>query len=155
MLDSLHVAVLMFSTAVGVDLGTTFSVVGVNINGKVVIIEDKEGHKIFPSIVSYQDDGPHTGYGALPFLSSHPTKTIFNAKRFIGKRFDTDELTLGVGIKLNILDCSIDDEDVSAYAAAHPFKVVENSGSEFGKVAFQARQDLIVTPEQVGAQVIQ
>jgi molecular chaperone DnaK (HSP70) len=44
-------------SAVGVDLGTTFSVVGVNKNGKVVIIEDKAGHKIFPSIVSYLDNG--------------------------------------------------------------------------------------------------
>ncbi len=43
--------------AVGVDLGTTFSVVGVNIDGKVVIVNDKQGHNIFPSIVSYQDHG--------------------------------------------------------------------------------------------------
>jgi molecular chaperone DnaK (HSP70) len=43
--------------AVGIDLGTTFSVVGASINGKVVIMEDKSGHKIFPSIVSYQDNG--------------------------------------------------------------------------------------------------
>jgi molecular chaperone DnaK (HSP70) len=47
----------LISAAVGVDLGTTFSVVGVNKNGKVVIIEDKAGHKIFPSIVSYMDNG--------------------------------------------------------------------------------------------------
>lgn len=45
------------ATAVGIDLGTTFSVVGVNKNGKVIIIEDKEGHKIFPSIVSYLNNG--------------------------------------------------------------------------------------------------
>lgn len=46
--------------AVGIDLGTTFSVVGVNKNGKVIIIEDKAGHKIFPSIVSYLDNGGST-----------------------------------------------------------------------------------------------
>ncbi len=43
--------------AIGVDLGTTFSVVGINKNGKVIIIEDKFGHKIFPSVVSYKDNG--------------------------------------------------------------------------------------------------
>lgn len=46
-----------FFEAVGVDLGTTFSVVGASINGKVVIMQDQAGHKIFPSIVSYQDNG--------------------------------------------------------------------------------------------------
>jgi molecular chaperone DnaK (HSP70) len=40
-----------------VDLGTTFSVVGFNKDGKVIIVEDKAGHKIFPSIVSYLDNG--------------------------------------------------------------------------------------------------
>jgi molecular chaperone DnaK (HSP70) len=46
-----------FHSAIGVDLGTTFSVVGINKNGKVIIIEDKFGHKIFPSVVSYKDNG--------------------------------------------------------------------------------------------------
>jgi molecular chaperone DnaK (HSP70) len=40
-----------------VDLGTTFSVVGINVNGKVIIIDDKKGHRIFPSIVSYLENG--------------------------------------------------------------------------------------------------
>ena len=75
-------------TTVGVDLGTTFSVIGFSQNGKVVIIEDKEGHKIFPSIVSYQENGDIlAGYQAYPFTSLKPASTIFNAKRFIGKRY--------------------------------------------------------------------
>ena len=45
------------STAVGVDLGTTFSVVGIYKNGKVEIVTDKGNHQIFPSIVSYLDNG--------------------------------------------------------------------------------------------------
>lgn len=43
--------------AVGIDLGTTFSVVGFSKDGKVVIVQDKAGHKIFPSIVSYLNNG--------------------------------------------------------------------------------------------------
>lgn len=45
------------SLAVGIDLGTTFSVVGINKNGRVIIVEDKDGHRIFPSIVSYKGNG--------------------------------------------------------------------------------------------------
>jgi len=56
-------------TTIGVDLGTTFSVVGINKNGKVIIIEDATGHKIFPSVVSYQDNGDIlTAYDALPYV---------------------------------------------------------------------------------------
>jgi molecular chaperone DnaK (HSP70) len=47
----------MKTAAIGVDLGTTFSVVGINVNGKVIIIDDKKGHRIFPSIVSYLENG--------------------------------------------------------------------------------------------------
>lgn len=43
--------------AIGVDLGTTFSVVGINKHGKVIIVEDKHKHRIFPSVVSYLDNG--------------------------------------------------------------------------------------------------
>ncbi len=43
--------------AVGIDLGTTYSVIGYNSNGNVVIVPDKNGRKIFPSIVTYLDNG--------------------------------------------------------------------------------------------------
>lgn len=43
--------------AIGVDLGTTFSVVGVRMGGKVKIIEDQDGRVIFPSVVSYLENG--------------------------------------------------------------------------------------------------
>ncbi len=39
------------------DLGTTFSVVGINVKGVVTIIDDGQGNKIFPSVVSYLEDG--------------------------------------------------------------------------------------------------
>ncbi|RYH04757.1 hypothetical protein EON65_46590 [archaeon] len=43
--------------AVGIDLGTTFSVIGANINGEVVVFSDRQGRRIFPSVVSYLDNG--------------------------------------------------------------------------------------------------
>lgn len=51
------ISVRLYIIAIGVDLGTTFSVVGINKNGKVIIIEDKHKHRIFPSVVSYLDNG--------------------------------------------------------------------------------------------------
>lgn len=125
-------------TTVGIDLGTTFSVVGANMNGKVVIIEDKLGNRIFPSIVSYQDNGQIlAGYDALPELSTSPQNTIFNSKRFIGR--------------------SLEEPDVQQYSASHPFNVVKTNISEFGKVGFQLSSSghpEIIAPEQVGTQVL-
>jgi molecular chaperone DnaK (HSP70) len=76
-------------STVGIDLGTTFSVVGVvnQHTGKVVIVQDKVGHRIFPSVVSYMDNGEiKVGYEAVTQLSSCAENTIYNAKRFIGRR---------------------------------------------------------------------
>ena len=47
---------LLLQLAIGVDLGTTFSVVGVRVGGKVTIIEDDQHHTIFPSVVSYLEN---------------------------------------------------------------------------------------------------
>jgi len=107
-------------TTIGVDLGTTFSVVGVNMGGKtgVVIVTDKEGHRIFPSIVSYLDNGEiRSCYDALPLLKKDPEKTIYNAKRFIGR--------------------SLDDAVVAEYARNHPFHVVMSNESDYSKVGFK------------------
>jgi len=74
-------------STVGIDLGTTFSVVGVNQHGKVVIVEDKTGRRIFPSVVSYMSNGEiRVGYEAVALLSTCAENTIYNAKRFIGRR---------------------------------------------------------------------
>jgi molecular chaperone DnaK (HSP70) len=48
---------VVYFAAVGIDLGTTFSVVGFNQNGKVTIVSDEYGRNIFPSVVSYLEDG--------------------------------------------------------------------------------------------------
>eukprot|EP01038_Epipyxis_sp_PR26KG_P014585 gene14585-19587_t len=126
-------------TTIGVDLGTTFSVVGINVNGKVIIIEDKQGRRIFPSVVSFMDNGEIlAAYEALPQLSKYPLNTIYNAKRFIGR--------------------SLEDESVKQYANDHSFKVVESNLSNFSKVGFQinatGHDSNIITPEQVGTQVL-
>jgi len=134
-------------TTVGIDLGTTFSVIAYSHYGKVTVITDKEynlhvrrkigassaassgvpgqtewfykEHSIFPSIVSFTDNGQSVaGYEALARLSDDPRNTIFNAKRFIGR-------TLG-------------EKEVQQYASSHPFRAVavDNSTTNFGAVGF-------------------
>jgi molecular chaperone DnaK (HSP70) len=90
-------------SAIGVDLGTTFSVVAFNQKKSVRIISDNYGNVLFPSVVSYINPTGRivpslglsflmmvldlvVGYEAVRKLESNPQNTIFNSKRFIGRR---------------------------------------------------------------------
>ena len=113
--------------------------------------------QIFPSIVHFGPAGTlHVGYDALPYLSSDPTNTIFNAKRFIGR--------------------SLDDPITSEYADAHPYRTVSLRDaakvgelnatspvplrpdiakySEIGILINASGHPSIVTPEEIGAHVL-
>lgn len=76
-------------TAVGIDLGTTYSCVGAYINGKVEIIPDPStGAKTIASYVSFKEDGEIiVGNIAKSQATLNPKNTIYDAKRFIGRRF--------------------------------------------------------------------
>ncbi|EKU22108.1 hsp70-like protein, partial [Nannochloropsis gaditana CCMP526] len=70
----------------GVDLGTTFSVAAVNEHGSVRVIKDKWGNPLVPSIVSLAPDGGvWVGKEARERLALHPSRTVYDAKRFIGR----------------------------------------------------------------------
>ncbi|MFQ5508662.1 MAG: molecular chaperone DnaK [Leptospirillia bacterium] len=72
---------------IGIDLGTTNSVVSVIDLGMPVVIPDSEGRRLTPSVVSYTDpDTPLVGVPALRQLAVHPTDTITSVKRFMGRR---------------------------------------------------------------------
>ena len=125
------------TTTIGVDLGTTYSVVCININGKVIVVEDNQKQRLFPSIVSFASNGElYVAHQALPFLSTNPENTIFNSKRFIGR--------------------NLSDPEVTNYAEAHPFKVVESNVSAYGGIGFSLTSSghpSIISPEYVGTQV--
>ncbi len=71
--------------AVGIDLGTTNSLVATVRNGLAVVLPDHDGRPLVPSIVRYRDDGVDTGYAAMEHQSLDPQNTIVSVKRMMGR----------------------------------------------------------------------
>lgn len=75
--------------AIGIDLGTTNSVVAfVESNGSVTVIPNQEGKRTTPSVVAFKDNDILVGELAKRQMVVNPKKTIYSAKRFIGRSYD-------------------------------------------------------------------
>lgn len=102
-------------TVIGIDLGTTYSCVGVFKNGRVEIIANDMGNRITPSYVAFTAEGERLiGDSAKNQLTSNPENTVFDAKRLIGR--DWSEKTV--------------QHDIQFF----PFKVLEKNGKPHIKV---------------------
>ncbi len=117
------------AVAVGIDLGTTNSVIAAMEGGKPVVIPNAEGARTTPSVVAFTDQGERlVGQLARRQAILNPKGTIYSAKRFIGRRYD----------------------EVSTEQAAVSFDVV--AGPD-GSARFKVR-DRLYAPEEVSALVL-
>jgi L1 cell adhesion molecule like protein len=120
-------------TAIGIDLGTTYSCVGVFQHGKVEIIANDQGNRTTPSYVAFTDTERLIGDPAKNQVAINPTNTIFDAKRLIGRKFD--------------------DATVQADMKHWPFKVIKVGDKPKLEVEYK-NEEKTFTPEEVSAMVL-
>merc|ERR1711988_457211 len=120
-------------TAVGIDLGTTYSCVGVFQHGKVEIIANDQGNRTTPSYVAFTDTERLIGDAAKNQVAMNPTNTIFDAKRLIGRQYQ--------------------DSAVQADMKHWPFKVSNAGGKPRLEVEYKSEEKSF-TPEEISAMVL-
>ena len=119
--------------AIGIDLGTTYSCVGVFQHGKVEIIANDQGNRTTPSHVAFTDTERLIGETAKQQVARNPKGSIFDAKRLIGRSYD--------------------DKLIHSDMKHWPFSVVNKAGKPHIKVPVKG-EDKVFTPEAISSMVL-
>jgi len=121
-------------TVIGIDLGTTYSCVGVFKNGRVEIIANDQGNRITPSYVAFTAEGERLiGDAAKNQLTTNPENTVFDAKRLIGREWS---------------DSSVQ-HDIKYF----PFKVIEKNTKPHIQID-TGNGDKVFAAEEISAMVL-
>ncbi|EGS19927.1 uncharacterized protein CTHT_0044200 [Thermochaetoides thermophila DSM 1495] len=122
-----------YGTVIGIDLGTTYSCVGVMQKGKVEILVNDQGNRITPSYVAFTDEERLVGDAAKNQAAANPHRTIFDIKRLIGRRWS--------------------DKDVQNDIKHFPYKVINKDDKPVVSVKVKG-EEKIFTPEEISAMVL-
>merc|ERR1719397_1965441 len=119
---------------IGIDLGTTYSCVGVYQNSKVEIIANDQGNRITPSYVAFTETERLVGDAAKHQAAANPKNTVYDAKRLIGRKYN--------------------DRTVVADRKLWPFEIVNKDKKPHVKVEFKD-ETRTFAPEEISAFVLQ
>lgn len=119
--------------AVGIDLGTTYSCVGVFRDDRIEIIANDQGNRTTPSFVAFTDTERLIGDAAKNQVAMNPINTVFDAKRLIGRKFA--------------------DAEVQADMKHFPFKVLDRATKPVIEVEFKGESKQF-TPEEISSMVL-
>ncbi|KKZ68235.1 glucose-regulated protein [[Emmonsia] crescens] len=156
-----------YGTVIGIDLGTTYSCVGAMQNGKVEIFVNDQGNRITPSYVAFTDDERLVGDAAKNQFAANPTRTIYDVKRLIGRKFDDIDAQKDIKhfpfrvinkdgkpqVKGRLIGRKFDDIDAQKDIKHFPFRVINKDGKPQVKVEVNGK-DKNFTPEEVSAMVL-
>lgn len=121
-------------TVIGIDLGTTYSCVGVYKNGHVEIIANDQGNRITPSWVAFTDTERLIGEAAKNQAAMNPDRTVFDVKRLIGRKYE--------------------DKEVQRDVKLLPYKIVNKDGKPYIQVKIRDGEIKVFSPEEISAMIL-